>query len=194
MVDEFKAWLADNAELYGALEGFLPSMENGKRAVVLGRYSLIAGMLLQECCSSVEAICKDEEFSRDFRYNTDQEESVPLVDSLNGQYDLIYSPLYINSIAKSEAVPHLFDVYEHLKEGGIFILTFQDALNPVPGESKDVEVWYKSDVKHQWKVYTVQDLMETLRIIGFSFKGVEDCTTDGLGRAVSIICTKVADK
>lgn len=194
MVDEFKAWLGDNAVLYEALEGELPDLRRDSRALVLGKYSLIAGMLISEACDSVDALCFDRAFVEDFRYNTDPEGRVKFVPSLSGLYDFIYSPLYINSIKKSEAVPHLFDVFEHLKAGGTFILTFQDAMYPVPGESKDVEVWYLNDEKHQWKVYTVQDLMETLRIIGFSFKGLEECTPDGLGRAVSIVCTKVAEK
>ena len=191
MVDEFKTWLASNGELYGVLYGHIDKLGDEDRALVLGKYSLIAGKIIRERTESVDAICEDEDFSRDFRYNTDQENDVDLVPSMSGLYDFIYSPLYINTIAKSRAVSHLLDVHEHLKIGGTFILTFQDAMYPVPGESREVEVWYDTDVKHQWKVYTLQDLVETLRAVGFSFKGLEECTLDGLGHVVSILCTKV---
>ncbi|MCR5732863.1 MAG: hypothetical protein K6G51_08000 [Sphaerochaetaceae bacterium] len=194
MVNEFKVWLSDNTKLYEALEGQLELLKQDSRALSLGKYGLIASMVMREMCENVDALCTDREFVEDFRYNTDQCCTVKLVSTIEGFYDFIYSPLYINTIEKSEVVKHLFEVYDHLKVGGIFILTFQDAMAPVTGEAKEVEVWYQNDAKHRWKVYTVQDLMETLRVIGFGFTGIEDCTTDGLGRAVSIICTKVAKK
>lgn len=191
MVNEFKAWISDNTNLYEALEGQIGNIKKDSRALSLGKYGLIPSLVMRELCDNVDALCIDREFIEDFRYNTDQECTVKLVQTIDGKYDFIYSPLYINSIEKSDAVKHLFDVYDHLNVNGTFILTFQDAISPVVGPAKEIEVWYQSEIKHRWKVYTVQDLMETLKVIGFAFKGLEECTTDGLGRAVSIICTKV---
>ncbi len=89
MVDEFKAWLGDNAVLYEALEGELPELRRDSRALVLGKYSLIAGMLISEACDSVDALCFDRAFVEDFRYNIDPEGRVKFVPSLSGLYDFI---------------------------------------------------------------------------------------------------------
>ena len=173
MIDEFKAWLEDNTGLYASLDAALDRLTPGSRILAVGPFSLIAAAIAGERVdeAAIELMCADEEALADFRRNIDLESRIPVRQGVEGVYDLVYAPMYVNHIPKKDLVAFLFDVYDCLSYNGHFILWF-------------------CDQEVMTKYYTVEDVLNTLVTIGFKVRGIEEVEGEGIVHAVSFDCTR----
>lgn len=188
MIDEYKSWLSDNSSVLEPLVALLPSLRAGARILVLGPYSLIPAMLLSEAVPlcRIEALCEEGEAKEDFTLNTDEEGRVVFTAAIEGPYDLIYGLFHLDSIPKSEAVPLLFDLKEALSPRGRCQLVIEDALSIVPGEGAMCEAWFAPHVSVFRKLYPLSDLIQTMSLIGFRIRAVEEVKAEGLSHVTAL--------
>ena len=176
MIDEFKAWLEDNTGLYASLDAALDRLTPGSRILAVGPFA-------------IELMCADEEAHADFRRNIDLESRIPVRQGVEGVYDLVYAPMYVNHIPKKDLVAFLFDVYDCLSYNGHFIFSFEDSLRVDLSGERPVPLWF-CDQEIMTKYYTVEDVLNTLVTIGFKVRGIEEVEGEGIVHAVSFDCTR----
>lgn len=191
MIDEFKAWLEDNTGLYASLDAALDRLTPGSRILAVGPFSLIAAAIAGERVdeAAIELMCADEEALADFRRNIALESRIPVRQGVEGVYDLVYAPMYVNHIPKKDLVAFLFDVYDCLSYNGHFIFSFEDSLRVDLSGERPVPLWF-CDQEVMTKYYTVEDVLNTLVTIGFKVRGIEEVEGEGIVHAVSFDCTR----
>ena len=186
MVNEFKIWLKDNSSVYDALEEALLSVKSGKKVLAVGPFSLVAAAVLDE-----KLMCDNLEFINDFRTSIDPEGRIPVRRGVEGTFDFIFAPMYINHIPKNRLVSFLFDVYDALEKGGLFTFSFQDSLKVDLDEGKEMPLWFSRTEKLFTKYYTMQDVLNTLITIGFRIKNISEVEGEGIIHAVCFECIKL---
>ena len=192
MVNEFKIWLKDNAAVYDALEEALLSVKRGKKVLAVGPFSLVAAAVLDENLGgNVEVMCDNLEFINDFRTSIDPEGRIPVRRGVEGTFDFVFAPMYINHITKDRLVSCLFDVYDSLEKGGLFTFSFQDSLKVDLDEGKEMPLWCSHTEKLFTKYYTMQDVLNTLITIGFRIKNISEVEGEGIIHAVCFECIKL---
>lgn len=190
MIEEFNAWLQDNSGLYASLPVALDRLVSGSRILAVGPFSLIAAAMADERIEDavVELMCADDEALSVFRSTIDPDSRITLRQGVEGVYDLVYAPMYINHIPKKDLVGFLFDVHDGLSAGGHFIFSFEDSLKVDLAEERMIPLWFCNQ-EVLTKYYTVEDVLNTLTTIGFRVRGIEEVEGDGIIHAVSFDCT-----
>lgn len=188
MINEYKSWLSDNSSCLEPLITQFPSIKASARILVLGPYSLIPAMIISEAIPGchIEAYCEEGEAKEDFRTNTDEEGRVVFTDRIEGPYDFIYGLFYLDSIPKSKAVPLLFDLKDALSPEGRCQLVVEDAMSIVTGEGSMTESWFAAHVEVFRKLYPLSDLLQTMSLVGFRIRAVEEVKAENLFHVTSL--------
>lgn len=188
MINEYKSWLSDNSSCLEPMITLFPETRSGARVLVLGPYSLIPAMIIAEAIPEchIEAFCEEGEAKDDFRLNTDEGGRIVFTDRIEGPYDLIYGLFYLDSIPKSSAVPLLFDLKDALAPEGRCQLVVEDAMSIVTGEGSLTESWFASHVEVFRKLYPLSDLLQTMSLVGFRIRAVEEVKAENLTHVTAL--------
>lgn len=190
ILEDFAHWFFHNPSYSNCFETVLSQLEGSSRILCVGPFSLLQAYAAGKAGWSVDAAMLEEGNLDELRLLTEKDFSLPVHRAVEGIWDFIYAPMYINYIDKSELVDFLFDCRDSLQSGGRLALSFHDSLRPMPGEGRPVPLWF-SDEERKTKYYTVEDILNTVSTLGFTVKGIEEVEGDGIVHAVMLDCSRV---
>jgi len=190
MFDEYRSYLEANASALEGLVQIIPSLKRDARVLVLGRYGLIPAAIMKDIREDmeIEVLSVDVQANEDFRKSTYGKSPLTIVSSFEGEYDFIFAFLYLNTIPRSEAVPFLFDIHDHLSVKGKFYLIFPDALMVSGSEGEDVEAFYSKNERVFQKLYALSDVVHSLDLIGFQMLTVDEVALEGFAHTSAMLC------
>lgn len=188
MFDEFSAWLGENPGFYACLDEVISRLGRSATVLCAGRYSVHAALIIREhVLSPVDVLITDES---DIPEEILSAPGLRFITSLSGPYTFIYAPVFINTVEKKEVVPFFLDLYDRMKERSEAVFTFFDSVRVTPGSLAPFPSFYKSDEEIMMKLYTAQDVVNTLSMIGLKLKAVDRLDIDAPYPGLYVDCLK----
>lgn len=183
MIEELRRFAGDCPGFHAA---FGAALSEGQDVLCVGPFSVIASQLALSRGARAHLMCPESALEEASRVLPSWNAPVNHR-AVEGSWDLIFAPMYINHIPKRELVDFLFDVRDSLRRGGRLILSFEDSLKPDLGEGRSAPLWFCGE-EVLTKYYTVEDMVNTLCAVGFSVTGIEEMEGPGIIHAVSLSC------
>ncbi len=188
MFAEFSAWLGENPGFYACLEEVISRLGRSATVLCAGKYSVHAALIIREYVSApVDVLLTDTEDIPDEILTAP---GLHFVTALSGPYTFIYAPLFINTVEKKDVVPFFLDAYDAMKEKSEAVFTFFDSVAVTPGSLASFPSFYKGKEEIMMKLYTAQDVVNTVSMIGLKLRAVDRLDIDSPYPGLYVDCLK----
>ena len=189
MNENFFAWIKENEGYLEPLNDVIQRINNKANVLCIGQYSILGGALIKDIVGANVDILLDKDSDIDplmlEQFNLNR------VSSINDSYTFVFMPIYINTINKDSVVPLLFDVYEKLKKHSEFLIYFLSSARVEPKPLELMPAFYNENEKILVKLYTADDVINTLSTLGFKFSKIDYLAVNSPYRIVYVDCLKI---
>ena len=181
MNDNFFTWIKENEGYLEPLNEVVQRLNKKANVLCIGQYSILGGALIKDIVGANVDILLDEDSNIDPTML--EQLNLNRVSSIKDSYTFVFMPIYINTINKDLVVPLLFDVYEKMKKSSEFLVYFLSSarVEPKPLEEEKMLV----------KLYSAEDVINTLSTLGFKFSKIDYLAVNSPYRIVYVDCLKI---
>ena len=188
MNDNFFTWIKENEGYLSPLNDIAERLNKSANVLCIGPYSILGGVLIKDIVGANVDILLDEDSNID---STMLEQlNLNRVSSIKDSYTFVFMPIYINTINKDLVVPLLFDIYEKLKKQSEFLIYFLSSARVEPKPLELMPAFYCEEDKMLVKLYTAEDVINTLSTLGFKFSKIDYLAVNSPYRIVYVDCLK----
>lgn len=167
--------------------------ERQSKILLLGPYGSALTKFYRNLAPNATIKCfstEEEELGIAGMMGADGYERIASYNFAESQCDLVSAPLLLQSLDTREATPFFFSTYDALKSGGVFYLSFPDAIAPTVMEKNLYPSWHDEKKLAYMKYYMVSDVLTSLEAVGFEILEIEKDELEDIERVISIICRK----
>ena len=179
-------WMKKNSRAFRHAGSFLSCTERRESILLVGEFAASLAPFYRSIGFNGRMYCYmgGDGYERSLMV-TDMEK----VDHIDGQYSVISAPLFIQSLGVHELTGFLFDCFDALEEGGLFYLSFPDAVALNVSDKTLVDSFY-SEGKIFMKYYSLIDVLQSAEAVGFSIASIEMDEIDFHDRLISLALKK----
>ena len=189
MNDNFFTWIKENEGYLEPLNEVVQRLNKKANVLCIGQYSILGGALIKDIVGANVDILLDEDSNIDPTML--EQLNLNRVSSIKDSYTFVFMPIYINTINKDLVVPLLFDIYEKLKKQSEFLIYFLSSARVEPKPLELMPAFYNEEEKMLVKLYTAEDVINTLSTLGFKFSKIDYLAVNSPYRIVYVDCLKI---
>ena len=187
MFDDFISWSKENIAFVEAVDDVITRLNRNASVLCIGKYSTLGALMIKDSVGcKVDIYLNDEEIDNSIFIDSD----ISIVDKLQGEYTFVFAPLIINTIEKKDVVPLLFDIEELLKSKSELIIIFLSSKNIDTKALSLRPAFYDLNKEMLLKLYTPDDVINTLSTLGFKFNKVDKLDVNSIYDMICVDCLK----
>ena len=187
MFDDFLSWCKENVAFTKVVDDVISRLNRNANVLCIGKYSTLGALMIKDSVGcNVDIMLNDNEIDKQLFL----ESGIRVINKIEESYTFVFAPLIINVIDKKEVVPLLFNIEEAMKERSELLLIFLSSKTIDVRALTMMTSFYNSNENMLLKLYTPNDVINTLATLGFKFSKVDKLEVDSLYDMICVDCLK----